>query len=106
MLFRLADEPDFFPSPFPESIKLKQMLEANNDKENCGDNINGGEITKCLDDGKETKEKQGESHGRDYDRRSLQVKLSRPSLQIHRKNWDLEYIKKKKKKATVGLKQR
>ena len=73
MFFRLADEPDFFPSPFPESIKLKQMLKANNDKENCGDNISGGEITKCLDDGKEMMEKQGESHGRYYDRRSLQI---------------------------------
>lgn len=43
-------------------------------------------------------EKQGESHVRDYERGSLQVKLSRTSLQTHRENWDSEYLKKKKKK--------
>lgn len=34
------------------------MLEASNDKENCGDNISGGETTKCLDDRKEMKNKE------------------------------------------------
>lgn len=58
VFFRLADEADFFPSPSPESIKLKQMLEANNDKENCGDNISGGELPKCLENGKEMKNKE------------------------------------------------